>query len=287
MRICNKLTGELFPELNKFTGTKILEYLSKKDPYIKDIVFNLSTSKGKIDHANKCPLVFENCDFNYIDFYDLKDIIFKKCSFNMCNLYYLQQVIFEDCDYNYNSNVNKLSGNITFNNVIKFGDLQNIIESNANIKSINSPDLDRVLSRQAELYKETVKFIKDNKYGYKLVEVPVLVKLSFPEDSMIVNLEKEKCRASKAFVEDLIPITNCKNGITNYSYVPTDYIKGQIVYPDQFDRSHIECGKGISFCKSISDLINYLGVSSDIVDRLEEMDQILTNNVINGTFENI
>lgn len=112
---------------------------------------------------------------------------------------------------------------------------------------------------------------KSVKYGYKIVDAPVLVKLSFPDEAELVNLDKDKSRASVARVESIHVVNDFgAEGVTNRSYKPCRYEVGQLVYPDSYDPDpNQDCGHGIHFCKDIESLQEYGNLTSTQIESIK------------------
>jgi hypothetical protein len=95
--------------------------------------------------------------------------------------------------------------------------------------------------------------------GWKKVK-EYLIKLEIPSDAKRSSATSNKCRCDKAFV---VSITNIKSGksidkIDNDEYAHTEYVVGQMVYPDSWDNDRFnECSHGIHFFIDKQDAIDY------------------------------
>jgi hypothetical protein len=84
--------------------------------------------------------------------------------------------------------------------------------------------------------------------------------LEIPADAKRSSATTNKCRCDKAFV---VSITNIKNGesidkIDNDEYAHTEYVVGEMVYPDSWDGNRFnECSHGIHFFIDKQDAIDY------------------------------
>lgn len=89
-----------------------------------------------------------------------------------------------------------------------------------------------------------------------------LVKLEIPEDAKrsSASTSSRKCRCSKAKVLEIVDVDTQEplTRITGKKFTPTEYIVGEMVYPDSFDdnRWH-ECSHGIYFFINKEDALNY------------------------------
>ena len=97
--------------------------------------------------------------------------------------------------------------------------------------------------------------------GWKRVR-DVLIKLEIPADAKRSSATTNKCRCEKAKVLGFYDSLGSKElNITelgNNRYEECRYIKGEMVYPDFFDKDRwIECGHGIHFFINKQDAINY------------------------------
>lgn len=153
------------------------------------------------------------------------------------------------------------------------------ILSNANIVVNNTPDLEKVLAnieKRRRLAEEArlkdLELRKSIKYGYKVVNAPVLVKLSFPDEAELVNLGKDKSRANMAMVESVHVINDFgAEGATNYTYNRCEYRVGELVFPDYYDSDpNQDCGHGIHFCKNIEDLPKYSNITNKQVRSIKD-----------------
>lgn len=89
-----------------------------------------------------------------------------------------------------------------------------------------------------------------------------LVKLEIPEDAKrsSASTSSRKCRCSKAKVLEIVDVGTQEplTRVTSKNFTPTEYIVGEMVYPDSFDdnRWH-ECSHGIHFFINKEDALNY------------------------------
>ena len=95
--------------------------------------------------------------------------------------------------------------------------------------------------------------------GWKKVK-GYLIKLEIPSDAKRSSATSNKCRCDKAMV---LSITNIENGesinkIDNDDYAHTEYVVGQMVFPDSWDENRFkECSHGIHFFIDKQDAIYY------------------------------
>lgn len=259
-------------------GTKIVQFLTLNSNTIKDLEFG-TTARGTIRDMRN--IIFENCNFNYVTFIDVRKVTFKNCQFSKCEFaVYVDEVDFNTC----HGDIHLLREYKSY-----FG-IMNITNCDFNINAsydqlklaniVDSPFLIPIQEKIEKLRLEHEQELEENrklreslKYGYKIVHAPVLVKLSFPEDAELVNINKQKSRASKAKVESVAIIKGFDGeGVTNYNYADhLAYKVGEIVYPDAFDNNPNEdCGHGIHFCIDPKNLAYYA-----TVPRYEDLERIL------------
>ena len=87
-----------------------------------------------------------------------------------------------------------------------------------------------------------------------------LVQLLITSDAKRSSATSNKCRCDKAKVLKITDIdgNNPISSVTNYSYAKTQYVVGEMVYPDSFDEDRWnECSHGIHFFINKQEAINY------------------------------
>ena len=87
-----------------------------------------------------------------------------------------------------------------------------------------------------------------------------LVQLLIPSDAKRSSSTSNKCRCDKAKVLEITDIdgSNPIASVTNYSHIETQYVVGEMVYPDSFDENRWnECSHGIHFFINKQEAINY------------------------------
>ena len=87
-----------------------------------------------------------------------------------------------------------------------------------------------------------------------------LVRLLIPSDARRSSATSNKCRCDKAKVLEITDLdgSNPIESITNFNYIVTKYVVGEMVYPDSFDENRWdECSHGIHFFINKQDAINY------------------------------
>lgn len=287
MKIFDKKTNvEILPKMKSRTsGTdRVIErFLEVRGGDIENIVFG-RTSKGYIS-GESLPrnIVFKNCIFRRVVFSSMSDCTFTNCVFDKCTFYDTANIIMVNCDgfetYMYNENKNMLSGICGFDScsgIIFAGELAPNIDLTVNDTPELTALLDRIeekkrLAEEARL--KNLELRKSVKYGYKVVSnAKVLVKLSFPEDVDLVNLDKDKSRASGAMVESIHVINDFgTEGVINNAYNRTEYKVGEMVYPDTFDPNpNQDCGHGIHFCKDVDCLAEYGSLSDAQIQSIKD-----------------
>ena len=95
--------------------------------------------------------------------------------------------------------------------------------------------------------------------GWKKVEKK-LVKLLIPSDARRCSSTSNKCRCDKAKVLEITDLdgSNPIVSVTNYNVIETQYVVGEMVYPDSFDENRWdECSHGIHFFINKQEAINY------------------------------
>ena len=244
--------------------------LKSKGGPICNIIFGKSAI-GWI-HGKSIPegIVFKECIFNRVFFGELTKVTFINCEFYTCTFRtFIKDIVMRDCKGASNV-VNSSYPNDNIYGVCEFINCSGIrfngnINIDAKLTVENTPELDSLIDDLEEVKRKIEKdrlknleLRKPLKYGYKIVYTPVLVKLSFPDETEFVNLDKEKSRANMAMVESIHIINEFgSEGVTNHKYKRCDYKVGEIVYPDSFDRNPEEyCGHGIHFYTDIQDLCN-------------------------------
>ena len=95
--------------------------------------------------------------------------------------------------------------------------------------------------------------------GWKKVSKK-LVRLLIPSDARRSSSTSSKCRCDKAKVLEITDLdgNNPVASVTNYNCVVTEYVVGEMVYPDSFDENRWnECSHGIHFFINKQEAINY------------------------------
>ena len=95
--------------------------------------------------------------------------------------------------------------------------------------------------------------------GWKKVSKK-LIKLLIPSDARRYSATSNKCRCDKAKVLEITDVdgSNPIASIINYSYAKTQYVVGEMVFPDSFDENRWnECSNGIHFFINKQEAINY------------------------------
>lgn len=288
MKIYDRQTNNEIPSKTKASGSDHVRNQLIQHGYVKDITFG-SSSRGTItDIAFSSETIFENCKFNYIDFSALNNCTFINCEFYKSRIDRSSNLKFDNC---FDSSKGLILFDITES--LEFYNCPNLHICACDYFPHGLPNVVTDGScESAERYLNTVKKFKEKEeeyrklseqlraevpYGYKVVRADVLVKLSFPEDALLVNLDKMKSRASKAFVESVRIINDFEGeGVTNHSYAPLNYKVGEIVEPDGFDANpYQDCGKGIHFCRDILDLPYYTGISCERAKYLKSIENQL------------
>ena len=87
-----------------------------------------------------------------------------------------------------------------------------------------------------------------------------LIRLLIPSDAKRSSSTSNKCRCDKAKVLEITDLdgSNPIASIINYSYAETQYVVGEMVFPDSFDEKRWnECSHGIHFFINKQEAINY------------------------------
>ena len=95
--------------------------------------------------------------------------------------------------------------------------------------------------------------------GWKKVN-DKLVKLLITEDALRSSATSNKCRCDKAKVLEITDLdgSNPIELIINFNYGKTQYVVGEMVFPDSFDEDRWnECSHGIHFFVNKQEAINY------------------------------
>ena len=87
-----------------------------------------------------------------------------------------------------------------------------------------------------------------------------LIKLLIPSDARRSSAISNKCRCDKAKVLEITDLdgSNPIASLTSHQYAETQYVVGEMVYPDSFDENRWdECSHGIHFFINKQEAINY------------------------------
>ena len=87
-----------------------------------------------------------------------------------------------------------------------------------------------------------------------------LIKLLIPSDARRSSATSNKCRCDKAKVLEITDLdgSNPIASLTSHKYAETQYVVGEMVYPDSFDENRWnECSHGIHFFINKQEAINY------------------------------
>ena len=87
-----------------------------------------------------------------------------------------------------------------------------------------------------------------------------LIRLLIPSDARRSSATSNRCRCDKAKVLEITDLygNNPIASLTNYNYAETQYVVGEMVYPDSFDENRWnECSHGIHFFINKQEAINY------------------------------
>ncbi len=146
---------------------------------------------------------------------------------------------------------------------LRYADLSNADLSDADLRYADLSDAD--LSNADLSNAKNVPYIHmscptDGSFiGWKKVK-GFLIKLEIPSAANRSSGTSNKCRCDKAMV---LSITNIEDGksinkIDNDDYAHTEYVVGEVVYPDSWDENRFnECSHGIHFFIDKQDAINY------------------------------
>lgn len=84
--------------------------------------------------------------------------------------------------------------------------------------------------------------------------------LEIPADAKRCSATSNKCRCDKAKVLGIVDLrtNDALDRITNMNYHETEYVVGEMVYPDSFDENRWnECSNGIHFFINKQEAIDY------------------------------
>lgn len=275
MKIFDRNTNsEIFPRSASHTTgeDRVFDCLARSGTnVISDIIFGY-TSRGTIRGIYMRNIKFERCIFNKVLFGNLTNCTFEECEFNNCIFQDLHNISMFCCNGHSTSMFNRT----TFSGVCQFSDCYEFeirdVAFSGQESFTNCPELEVVEKEAKERAIRDQKLRESLKYGYKIVYAPVLVKLSFPEEAQVVNLNEQKSRASIAKVESIQLLNEFGGeGVTNnFQGTKCDYKVGELVYPDKFDPNpNIDCSYGIHFCKDIADLPFITGVDPKNLQHLK------------------
>ena len=223
-------------------------------------------TKIKIKHRLNGEVIFANeCDYNTIAI-TVKEAVKQKVSLSYADL---RSADLRNADLSYADLRNAdlryadLSSADLSSADLRYADLRNAHLRNADLRSavLRSADLrNAVLS-----YAENIPHIHmacptDGAFiGWKKVK-GFLIQLDIPSDAKRSSATSNKCRCDKAMV---LSITNIASGesinkIDNDEYAHTEYVVGQMVFPDSWDEDRFnECSHGIHFFIDKQDAIDY------------------------------
>ena len=87
-----------------------------------------------------------------------------------------------------------------------------------------------------------------------------LIRLLIPSDAKRSSSTSNKCRCDKAKVLEITDLdgSNPITSVINNNYIKTQYVVGEMVFPDSFDENRWnECSHGIHFFINKQEAINY------------------------------
>lgn len=208
------------------------------DIYFTECIFKNVRIHGKLDYVS-----FNNCEFEDVRIIksELSGVQFVKCVGNL----EIDRCIISGCY------INNCEATFKMRNCLGNS---NIIYGSPNIKCpLTCPSEGSFIA-----YK---KCYRENHAGHD----EYVVKLLIPEDAKRSSSIGIKCRASKAVVLDIIPLSDKKKKVdTVYSASCLSsgkkfpYRIGETVYPDDFDENRFEeCASGIHFFMNFEDAVEY------------------------------
>jgi uncharacterized protein YjbI with pentapeptide repeats len=161
-----------------------------------------------------------------------------------------------------------LSNAVLSDAVLRFADLSDAVLRSADLSNADLRDADLSDADLSDADLSSAKNVPhihqacptDGAFiGWKKVKGHI-IKLEIPSDAERSSATSNKCRCDKALV---LSITNIKSGksidkIDNDGYAHTEYVVGQMVYPDSWDENRFnECSHGIHFFIDKQDAIDY------------------------------
>lgn len=242
----------VFPEKLNYVSFKGCKFESRE---FKDIEFNTCEfimcdmsymmfnncefTRPNFSYTNLCNSTFVCCNFScgFFDFVNLNIVKFAYTEFFYFRLFNLSfnSSVFSDCKFDIDC-----QENCDFSKAV-------FVETNLNISS-HVPD--------------TGSFIgwKKAKINQGVYDEYYIVKLRIPEDARRSNAGNDKCRADKAYVEDIQDLAG--NSVDKVVESMWDskfkYQKWQIVTEPNFCENRFEeCAKGIHFFLNREDAVNF------------------------------
>lgn len=207
-------------------------------------------NKSRADFICIDGVEFKDCEFNNLEFVTLYNCKFTNCVFNECDLadYHALRAkgnIFTECSTNGKSFICHV----------------NIAEENTR--------------KYEEKDKIATKELSSITHGYKVVPGFYLVKATFPEGTEFRGNVEDKFRTSQAYIEDIIPLYDPKEGIYNqYGEIFTKYCVGEIAKPDKFSKSKDSCSNGLHFCAkdvASNNIPNYISMDLPNIEMLHKI----------------
>lgn len=262
MKIFDKNTREEIKFSENTNDDIFAQLLKKYNNKLKNLIIGIGVEENcNKTFANVC---FYNCTFNKINFTCFKGADFTECTFIDSSIFRAETLTMWRCDGSLTINI--LDGICNFNNYS--GDIQIYDINTPYVSVINCVNFKEII-KKVKSVKNTLSLDKKIRTGYKVIYMPVLVKLSFPENTKFIEFGTH-CRSNKAFVESVKYIKEFEGeGVTNYRWQPCNYKVGEMVYPDKFDASLDSCSHGINFYKNYKDA---LAKFSDQIDLKKYMD---------------
>lgn len=213
--------------------------------------------------------VFIRCTFDRIPFDNLTidNCTFKNCFFSRINLSedcHIYRSTFVDSKiifvtFRHNTSLRGCIFNeIKFDNVVISPECDTLDNqfNDCDIRSNTNYGFDRLVRMNCPETGAFVawKWIKDTETNQD-----VIIKLVIPEDAQRSSGSSKKCRASKAYVDDIQYLDGshfCEDSVIS----PRNFIYAlnEIVYPDSFDyRRFHDCSRGIHFFMNREDAVEY------------------------------
>ncbi len=221
-------------------------------------------------------VTYVNCRFENLTIESSNLNFYINCTFDHCKIFGLANTRLINCV----SEETIIEGSITksseFINCTGFKfDKESIPIFEKSIQIINSECIKIIQDIYINTACEKNKKLRESiTYGYKLINVPVIVKASFPCNARMVCNEDRTFRTDVAYVEAIEYLGGYNaNSVVNLKFPDCCVYKvGQNVYPDTFDDDlAVVGGHGLHFFSNLEELNKVTAYSKSIEDKVNDL----------------